>query len=109
ERMFLVAVFPNRSHLLQVWQNVFYHPRPDVISHSAGGDIHHPDRCTYPPRLQPTPSPCCSAGPKDRSEVSERSDRICKEHDAELRNHEIEARLPDPMSLSVDVFEADVR
>ena len=41
--MLLVAVFPDRRHLLQVWQYVFDHSRPDVVSHPTSGDIHHPD------------------------------------------------------------------
>ena len=36
EGMLLVAIFPDRGHLLQVRQDVFDHARPDIVPHAAG-------------------------------------------------------------------------
>ncbi len=44
EAVLLAAVFPDRRHLLQVGQDIFHHPRPDVVADPAGRDIDHPDR-----------------------------------------------------------------
>src|SRR5580704_499089 len=42
--MLLVAGLPNRGHLLQVRQNGFDHPHPDVLSHSPRPNVHHAHR-----------------------------------------------------------------
>ena len=42
--MRLVAIFPDRRHLLQVGQDILDHPCPDVVADPAGGDIDHPHR-----------------------------------------------------------------
>ena len=43
EGMLVVAILPDRGHLLEVRQDVFNHSRPDVVSHSAGRHVDHAD------------------------------------------------------------------
>jgi len=41
ERMLAVAILPDRTHLLQVRQDRFYHSDPDVALHSPCPNVHH--------------------------------------------------------------------